>query len=39
VVSGALAAAAALSRGGFDLLRPASAPWPAREEMLRAQGQ
>lgn len=30
VVTGALAAWAALHNGGFDTLRPADAPWPAR---------
>ncbi|MCW2803652.1 MAG: 8-oxo-dGDP phosphatase [Propionibacteriaceae bacterium] len=31
VVSGVLAAWVARQRGGFETLRPASAPWPARE--------
>jgi 8-oxo-dGTP pyrophosphatase MutT (NUDIX family) len=31
LVSGVLAAAVASQRGGFDALRPADAPWPARE--------
>ncbi|MEU8140048.1 NUDIX hydrolase [Streptodolium elevatio] len=30
LVTGALAAVAARARGGFDTLRPADAPWPAR---------
>ena len=30
VVAGALSAYAALARGGFETLRPADAPWPAR---------
>lgn len=34
LVVGVLAAWTAKTRGGFDALRPADAPWPAREEML-----
>jgi ADP-ribose pyrophosphatase len=37
LVVGVLAAWAAKSRGGFGSLRPADAPWPAREDMLRSQ--
>ncbi|HEY9294591.1 MAG TPA: NUDIX hydrolase [Microlunatus sp.] len=37
LVVGVLAAWAAKTRTGFDLLRPADAPWPAREELLRRQ--
>ena len=33
LVSGVLAVAAARSRGGFDALRPADAPWPARDHL------
>ncbi|GAA2102563.1 NUDIX hydrolase [Microlunatus panaciterrae] len=36
LVMGILAAAVARSRGGFDTLRPADAPWPAREDLLRS---
>ena len=38
VVSGVLAAWVALHRGGFDALRPADAPWPAREAEQQASG-
>jgi ADP-ribose pyrophosphatase len=38
LVSGVLAAWVALRRGGFDALRPADAPWPSREDELRASG-
>lgn len=37
LIAGVLAAWAAKTRGGLDLLRPADAPWPAREEFLRRQ--
>lgn len=37
LVVGVLAAWAAKSRGGFETLRPADAPWPAREQMLHRQ--
>ncbi|QDP98860.1 NUDIX hydrolase [Microlunatus elymi] len=37
LVVGVLAAWAAKTRTGFDALRPADAPWPAREELLRRQ--
>lgn len=37
LVSGVLAAWAARHRGGFDTLRPASAPWPSREAERRAR--
>lgn len=37
LVVGVLAAWTAKTRGGFDGLRPADAPWPAREALLRAQ--
>lgn len=33
LVSGVLATAAARTRGGFDTLRPADAPWPARDTL------
>lgn len=33
LVAGALSAYTALARGGFDTLRPADAPWPARGEL------
>jgi 8-oxo-dGDP phosphatase len=34
LITGVLAAWAAKTRGGFDSLRPADAPWPARDEFL-----
>lgn len=37
LITGVLTAWAAKTRGGFDLLRPADAPWPAREDFLRQQ--
>ena len=37
LITGVLSAWAAKTRGGFDSLRPADAPWPAREELLRRQ--
>ena len=37
LIAGVLAAWAAKTRVGFELLRPADAPWPAREEFLRRQ--
>lgn len=37
LVVGVLAAWAAKSRGGFDTLRAADAPWPAREDLLSQQ--
>jgi ADP-ribose pyrophosphatase len=37
LVVGVLAAWAAKTRDGFDALRPADVPWPAREAMLQRQ--
>ena len=37
LVVGVLAAWSSKSRGGFDALRPADAPWPVREDLLRQQ--
>lgn len=37
LVAGVLTTWAAKTRGGFDALRAADAPWPAREEFLRRQ--
>nr|WP_230208395.1 NUDIX hydrolase [Microlunatus sp. Gsoil 973] len=37
LITGVLAAWAAKTRDGFDALRPADAPWPAREESLERQ--
>jgi 8-oxo-dGTP pyrophosphatase MutT (NUDIX family) len=37
LVVGVLAAWAAKTREGFDALRPADAPWPAREALLQRQ--
>ena len=38
LVNGVLAAALSRSRKGFDALRPADAPWPARDALARAGG-
>nr|WP_091532917.1 NUDIX hydrolase [Microlunatus soli] len=37
LVVGVLAAWTAKTRGGFENLRPADAPWPAREQMFQRQ--
>lgn len=37
LITGVLSAWAAKTRDGFDALRPADAPWPAREEFLARQ--
>lgn len=37
LITGVLSAWAAKTRDGFDALRPADAPWPAREEFLERQ--